>query len=509
MTRRRAGASLLGALLLCAAAAPPPGTALAGKVVVLPVSDEEQFMVDEGLSIFLERRIREAEEGGARALVLEIDTYGGAVHAALKISDLLLNTSIPQTVAFVKTKAISAGALITLSCQEIVMNPNTAIGDCEPILQTGQGIEYGQEKFKTALRARFRLFSERHGYPAAIGEGMVDKEITVYRAVAGGETRFLTDTDLKNLKQQGEAPADLSVVKPKGQLLTLTANEAVAYGVASRLAADRAAVLALYGWSPGDVVVVEPTWSETLTRLVTSPLVAGILLLLGLIAAYVAMNHPGLGVPELIALLCFGALFGGKYMAGLAESWEIALFALGVMLLLVEIFVLPGFGLAGFVGLALMLVALFLAFLPAVPDAPPAAPPAEDPLYVPPPAPDWGALFRRAAWAIFGGFGGALLAILALVKWMGDIPLMRRMVLSAVTGAADVVAVGASGAPTETLAQWLGRRGTAVTTLRPAGRIEIDGTHLEAATEGEYLDRGTPVVVARVEGARLYVKRAT
>ncbi len=487
----------------------PSPVSLAGKVVFLPVSDEDQYMVDEGLSLFMERRIREAEEGGAKALVLEIDTFGGAVHSALKISDLLLNTKIPLTVAFVKTKAISAGALIALSCRETVMNPNTAIGDCAPILQTKEGIEEGPEKFKTPLRARFRLFAERHGYPAAIGEGMVDKEIIVYRIGEGASARFVTDTEFENLKGQGEPPPTATVVKPKGQLLTLTAQEAVDYKVARALAADRAAILALYGWSAGDVVDIRPSWSEDLARWVTSPMVAGLLLLVGLVSIYIAMNHPGLGVPELLAILCFGFLFGGKYLAGLAESWEIALFALGVALLLVEFFVIPGFGFAGIAGAILILAALFLAFLPelpgtAAPPAPvPASPAAPEP--VPPPAVDWGGLLKETTLVVFGGFFGATLAILAIIKWMGSIPVLNRMVLTAsITGsAAEAVAAG-----DDPLAALVGKRGTSVTTLRPAGRVDIGGTLHEVTTEGDYLDRGQAVVVHKVEGTRVIVRKA-
>ncbi len=507
--RRRLGAAaLMMGFVTLGAGAPPEAPSLAGKVVILPVSDEEQFMVDEGLTLFLERRIQDAEAGGAAALVLEIDTYGGEVHSALKISDLLLNTTIPKTVAFVKTKAISAGALITLSCQEVVMNPNTAIGDCEPILQTGEGIEYGPEKFKTALRARFRLFAERHNYPAPIGEGMVDKEIVVYRAWEGDQAQFLTDTDLENLKQKKKEPSVLAVVKPKGQLLTLTAQEAVAYGVARSLAKDRSELLKLYGWKADEVVSIEPTWSETLTRLVKSPMISGILLLVGLIAIYIALNHPGLGVPELLAVACFGLLFGGKYLGGLAESWEIALFVLGVVLLLVEFFVIPSFGIAGTAGAVLIVASLFLVFLPTLPgtggpNIPPE--PARGTQVLPPV--DWGALLGQTAMTVFGGMFGALLAILAIIKWMGSIPVLNRMVLTtAMTGNAAAEAAAAVG---RTDAPLLGKRGRSVTTLRPAGRIDIDGALYEVTTEGEYVDRGQPVIVHRVEGGRIIVRKGT
>lgn len=493
-------AALLGWGLL--GAADPLRSDLSGKVVVMPVSDEDRFMVDEGLSLFMERRIRDAEEAGAKALVLEIDTYGGAVHSALKISDLLLNTRIPKTVAFVRTKAISAGALIALSCQEVVMNPNTAIGDCEPIMQTSEGIEEGPEKFKTPLRARFRLFAERHGYPSAIGEGMVDKDIVVYRAEEDGKARFLTDTDLENLRQAKKEPASLAVVKPKGKLLTLTAQEAAGYGVARALVQDRAELLRLYGWAESDVAVIEPTWSETLVRLVTSPMVAGLLLLVGLVSVYIAMNHPGLGIPELLAVACFALLFGGKYLAGLAESWEIALFALGVALLLLEFFVIPGFGLAGIAGAILILAALFLAFLPDLPGTVPEPPPGAPSEPVPFPAQDWGRLLKETSFTVLGGFAGATLVILALIKWMGEIPVLRRMILTAaVTGSAAEIAAAAPD-------PLVGKRGIAVTTLRPAGRIDVEGTLHEVTTEGDYVDRGQTVVVHRVEGNRIVVRKA-
>lgn len=498
-------AVLLAWGVLGAAGDPAPAT-MAGKVVILPVSDEDQYMVDEGLSLFMERRVREAEEAGAKALVLEIDTFGGAVHSALKISDLLMNTRIPLTVAFVKTKAISAGALIALSCREVVMNPNTAIGDCAPILQTADGIEEGPEKFKTPLRARFRLFAERHGYPAAIGEGMVDKEIVVYRIGEGPAARFITDTEFENLKSQGTPPV-ATVVKPKGQLLTLTAQEAVEYRVARALAQDRGSLLALYGWSAGDVVDIQPNWSEDLARWVTSPMVAGLLLLVGLVSIYIAMNHPGLGVPELLAILCFGLLFGGKYLAGLAESWEIALFALGVALLLLEFFVIPGFGFAGIAGAILILASLFLAFLPELPATAPEPPPAApaSPAPIPSPAVDWGGLLKETTLVVFGGFFGATLAILAIIKWMGSIPVLNRMVLTAaVTGNAAET----DAAPTEALAGLLGKRGMSVTTLRPAGRVDIGGTLHEVTTEGDYVDRGQPVVVHKVDGNRVIVRKA-
>lgn len=311
---------------LAALAVVVPGPAAGQRPVVyrVPVTGT----IELGLAPFVRRSLREAERAGARAVVLDVNTLGGRVDAALEIVDAISRAGLP-VYAFVDPRAISAGALISVAADSIFLTPDALIGASTVVDAQGQA---ASEKAQSAMRAQYRALAERHGRDPRIGEAMVDPDIGIPGVV------------------------------DKGKLLTLTAHEAarVGYGIE---VPDFAALLAAVRLPDAEVVTTRPNWAEGLVRFLTHPIVAGILLPLGVLGLMVELRVPGFGLAGGVGLGALALFFGSHLIVGLAGWEDVILLGAGVILLAVEIFVLPGFGVAGILGLVCVGLAVFLALL--------------------------------------------------------------------------------------------------------------------------------------------------
>ncbi|MHC4220821.1 MAG: NfeD family protein, partial [Planctomycetota bacterium] len=321
-------------------------------------------MIDDGLFQSIKRRSELAIEAGADYLIYEIQTYGGLLKAGDDISKyfILEISKKAHTVAYVTTEAISAGAMVSVSCQDIIMLENTTIGDCAPIQMGGklEGVE--REKVESFTRAAFIRAAEANRYPAALLKAMVTMHIEVYRVrnLQTDEYEFFETDDLPSDPNQYDIKAKVRIVKDD-ELLTLTASQAFEYGIAREVVADRGQALAFLAQRDGvrfvdEPMVMEPLWSEQMVRWINSPAVMGILVMLAMLGVYLELNTPGVGLPGLVAVICFTIIIGSKYLIGLANWVEVALFITGILLLMVEIFVLPGFGIAGVMGITCVMV---------------------------------------------------------------------------------------------------------------------------------------------------------
>jgi membrane-bound serine protease (ClpP class) len=426
----------------------PPAPTARPVVYVLPIHG----VVDLGLAPFIERVLDAAVAARAAAVILEVNTFGGRVDAAVVIRDALLRARVP-TVAFVDKRAISAGALIALAAERIAMADGGTIGAATPVEIGGSGDSPRPvaEKTVSYVRKEFRATAETRKRPARLAEAMVDADV--------------------------EIPG----LNAKGKLLTLTTEEALRHGIADFSASSVAAVLTTLGLDGAEIRRVTPAWAETLVRFLTQPLVSSLLTTIGILGIIVELRTPGFGVPGALGMLSLGLFFWGHWLARLAGWEEVLLVAGGLVLLTVEIFVTPGFGLAGTLGLVALVAGLGLSLVGS-----------------------------GATWDVILGAAGqvvlslllAIAASLTMLRFLPRLPFGRRLVLETELGAGEGFA---STAATDLM--WLGKRGMAASTLRPAGIATFEGERVDVVSDGEFIDAGDPITVVKVDGNRIVVRQ--
>ena len=438
-------ALLLG--VLASTAAERGGTA-ARHVYLVPVSG----IIDLGLAPFIERVTRQAAEDGAAAVILEINTFGGRVDAAVLIRDALLEADVP-TVAFINKRAISAGALIALASEKIYMTEGATIGAALPVQGGGPGAaaQPVEEKTISYLRKEFRATAEARGRPARLAEAMVDPDVEIAGVIA------------------------------KGKLLTLTTEEALRQKLVDAKVADQAALLGELGLTGAEVRTASESWAETLVRFLTNPVVSSLLITLGLAGVITEIRTPGFGVPGAVGLASLGLFFWGHSLVELAGYEELLLFALGVVLPAVEVFLFPGFGVPGALGVASVLAGLTLSLL---------GPGSTAGIVV-------GVLTR-----LMGSLLVAALAAVAVLRFLPRTPFGRKFVLES-----GMAAEQGYVSPADTDRQLLGCHGVATSPLHPSGVATIAAQRVDVISEGEYIDSGEPIVVVKVDGNRVVVRR--
>lgn len=461
------------------------GSVTTGKreVFVIPVAGE----VEPAMAAYIERAVKQTAQYPDSLLVFEMDTFGGRVDAALNIVDTLLSAAPRRTIAFVKTKAISAGALIALACNDLVMRPSTTIGDCAPITYSGEGPKMMGEKFQSPLRAKFRTLARRNHYPPTLAESMVSADMEVYAVTIDGKIRYLDSNEYNELpdNEKKEITAKKTVVA-KGELLTMDDVEAHELGFSRMTANTVEEMLSSFGIVDYQLVRMQESWSESFGRLVER--ISPILLIIGLGALYIELKVPGFGLPGITGIVCLGLVFFNQYLMGLADYTDLLLILLGVVLLAMEIFVLPGFGIAGFAGFFCIGVGMILSFQDFV---------------IPNPSMPWqGHIFTANIIQVLGSFVAAFLFGLLFLRF--GLPRLGRVVEGPYLH--DTLAASRA-ASEQTKAVKPGDDGVAITFLRPAGKIAIGDNYFDVVSEGEFLEKGTPVTVLEIRGNRIIVKR--
>lgn len=528
------------AMAVGTAAEAPPSPAGAGHVVVCTIDE----MIDDGAKVIAQRAVREA--AGAAGLIFVIDTFGGRVDSAIEITDAIKSAPCP-TVAFITGKgAISAGALISYACDEIIMAPGMNIGASTPFTPGAEQAAQVTEKSMSFLRAKYRALGEEKGHNPLLGEAMVDEDIElhgllqpdgsfrIYKVEPSGNVSDTASSPprsqdaigrifealqqempipLDGLERQvrealeksapaapSEAPAASTaapanpetlpegtvLISPQGKLLTLTTGEALKYGLINTVASSVEEVMAHKGWGELRRVDIIPTWSEELYRWLTSPMISAILLMLGIGGIYIEVRTPGIGLPLIIGLTCLTIFFGAHYIIGLANVIDLVLVLAGIALIAVELFVIPGFGLAGIAGLLCLMAGVYLSLT-----------------HVTIPEYDWDYMrLVDAGKTIVTSF--LLLTAFTVLTWklFPRTPLFRWM---ANTGTMTVD-MGFTVQTSEEAAAAVGLRGEAMTFLRPAGRGRFNGKTYDVMTRGEFLPAGTPIVIIEAEGNRYVVK---
>ncbi|TFG84866.1 MAG: nodulation protein NfeD [Spirochaetales bacterium] len=491
-------------------------TAIKATVYVIPIKGD----IEPSTAVFVQRRAEQALADGASVIVFSIDTFGGRVDSALRISAYIGSIRDAKTIAFVGAGpdgmgvSWSAGALIAFSCSEIYMAPGTSIGAAAPVVATPEGtMEGAGEKTVSAVRAQMAALAEKNGHPAAIALAMVDADTELVEVTVDGRTMAVLADDAVTLERdrRGEVTRG-RVIVGKGKLLSLTAGEAERYSLSEGTVRDLDELAVSMGLA-GGVVELSPTFSDSVVVFLTSAAVQSLLILIGLMALFLEINSPGFGLPGTVAIIAFLILFGSNMMMGTVGSAELVLFILGMGLLAVEIFLLPGFGLAGISGLILIAAALVLSM--------------QD--FVMPQADwQWDILARNAA-TVGAGVLLGIVGIGVIVAVGPRLKLFDRLTLkTAITGTASGQPAP-SFAETESIAvpieiasadesiirmgpdrkgrslPAIGTRGTAVTTLRPSGRADIDGVSLSVETDGLFVEEGMALVVTGIRGGVVFV----
>ncbi len=403
--------------------------------------------IENGLAPYVVRGLREANASGASAVVLDLDTPGGRVDAAERIADAVRASKVP-VYAFVNPRAYSAGALIALSTAGIYMRAGAVLGAATPV--DGQGTRM-PEKYVSAMRAEFRALAEARGLDPRIAEAMVDESI----GVAG--------------------------LAERGKLVTLSTSEAIRVGYARAQVESESELLAQVGLTGATVTAIDPNWAEIVVRFLTNPVVAPLLLSLGVLALLAEIKAGAHGLGLLVGFTCLGLFFGSSLILGLAGLEEVILLGLGVIAVGVEVFLLPGFGIAGVLGSLLIGAAIVLAMLGNFPT---------------------GADVFQAL-AVLGA--SVVITLAVAFAWLRHLPNSRRFAGLIHQDSAQSAEGYVSALPRGEL---IGKFGVASTDLRPAGVATVAGERIDVVTEGEYISSGARVIVIRAEGYRHVVRQA-
>ncbi|SDU49450.1 NfeD family protein [Desulfobacula phenolica] len=452
------------------------------KVYVIPVFGT----VEPGMAAYVKRALEEIKDETDAVFVFKLDTFGGRVDAALEIVDTISNVPKGKTIAFVEKRAISAGALIALSSNLLFMKNHTIIGDCAPIIQTQEGQKMAGEKIQTVLRARFRALAKKNNYPVVLAESMVTIDMEVYQVEIDGQKKFMDKKAYDDLteKQKKKITSKKTIVA-KGELLTMDDVEALDLGFSQKSVKSIEQALSFAGYDSIDVITIEESWSESLVRFLQPFL--PVLMLIGIGAIYTEIKAPGFGIPGFIGITCLGLVFFNQYLVGLADYTELLLLLIGVLLLGVEVFVLPGFGIAGISGLAVIAVGLVLSFQQFV---------------VPDPSFPWeGRLLMKNLALVLGSFMFAFFISLFMIRFV--LPLFSKLVKGPYLE--ETLSHSHVDATTD-LNIKPGDTGTAHSFLRPSGKVLIHNKKIDAITRGEFIDQGTPVIIDKIDQNRVIVK---
>jgi membrane-bound serine protease (ClpP class) len=455
------------------------------------------------------RHFADARKLGAQTVILRIDTWGGLVTAGLDISRFLKRQDDLHVIAYVDEKAISAGAMIALACNEIVMSPYSSLGDCAPItLSTAGSLEplpaAERAKAESPILADFYDSAVRNHYDPLLAQAMVSVGRVVHWVQNDhGERRFVDAADYEKLKSDGwtTVPGARDPIDGGESLLTVNPDQAIQYGLAKgqapsveALARDRNLTI---------VATLTPGAGEKLIGLLSSTIVRSILTTIFMFALYWSFSHPGHGGPEAVALTTLGLLVGVPLLTGYAQWWEILAIVIGLGLIALEIFVIPGFGITGISGIVLLLGGLMLTWVGNEPSGLPGILPSLQ---------GTRDAMMRGLTIIVIGLACSLFLWVWLQKYLPKLPYVNRLILTATTGNITLTDSDVPGAVEAIVWPPVGSIGAAVTDLRPGGSAEFADSMLndvrvtDVLCDSGFVRAGTRVVVRESTGTRVVVR---
>lgn len=414
------------------------------------------FKIDGDIDPAMNRRVKlaleEAEKADVSLIVIEMDTYGGVVTDADEIRTMILENEIP-TFVFINKDAASAGALISIACDSIYMAPGSSIGAATVV--NGADGAAAPDKYQSYMRSMMRSTAEAKGRNPRIAEGMVDEKI------------------------------EIEGIKSAGSVITFSVSEAIKHGFCEGEYGSIQAILKAQNLENAEIVSYQESSVEKIISFFLTPAISGVLILIIIGGIYFELQTPGVGFPLVAAIIATALYFIPYYLSGLTENWEILIFFAGIILLAIELFVIPGFGIFGVLGIVFIISGLVLGMVPNQ---------------------DFNFDFVPAS-QLFAALLTVILASLAsvgLVFWLtpkvNDWGAFRHVTLA--TTQDRNLGYTSSFYSSELL----GRTGVVHSRLRPSGKVEIEGEIYDAYSRGEFIDQGEKIIVISTEGTSLKVK---
>ena len=406
-----------------------------------------------------QKAVKEAEAGKFDYLMLELNTFGGELDAADKIRTLLLNTSVP-TVVFINNNAASAGALISIACDSIYMMPGASIGAASVVNETG---EIMPDKYQSYMRSLMRTTAQHNGRDPNIAQAMVDPDVKIVG------------------------------ISDSGKVLTFTSEEAAKNGFCEGVVSSREEALSHVSETPAEITEQELSAIDKIINFLVNPVVSGILIMCIVGGLYFEQQAPGIGLPSIIAITAALLFFAPHYLEGLAAHWEILIFLAGLVLLMLEFFVVPGFGVTGISGIVLILVSLILTLVYNVGFKFKFNPEFDASAYV----------SKMTILVLVSSLAGFFIAL-----WLGKKLILAETRFGSLALRTKMESDQGFTSQDMRNEQYVGKEGTAQSILRPSGKVNIDGEILDATVEHGYVEAGEKVKVTRFENAQLFVRKA-
>ena len=354
------------------------------KVYVVPIHNT----IDLGIPAFVNRAVSAAEKNDAALIVFEINTFGGRVDAATQIKDAISSTDI-ETVAFINKRAISAGSLISLSCDKIYMTPGATIGATSVVDMSG---EKQSEKAQSYMREEMGATAESSGKNVTIARGMVDEELSFEYLVVEGDSIKVDDIEGRK----------------EGKLITLTTELALKYKIADGESESIEDIISDFNIENYDIISLDENWSEDLVRFLTDPVVSSLLTTFGTIGIISELYSAGWGIGGTIGIVCLTLALGAGYLTKLASATDLLIIFSGLALLLVEFVAIPGFGVFGIGGLIILFYGLYLLLIPEVP--------VSDEIYM--------EALDGFSWAIVGG----IIILIMLIRLVSKSKIFQKLI---------------------------------------------------------------------------------
>jgi membrane-bound serine protease (ClpP class) len=416
--------------------------------------------------IHIQKGFAEAKEKSADYILLDMNTYGGQVLFADSIRTTILNSEIP-VVTFVNNNAASAGALIAIAADSIYMRQGANIGAATVVTETG---EAAPDKYQSYMRATIRSTAEAHGKDTII---------------MAKDTLYKWRRDPLIAEAMVDERIAIPGVSEAGSLITFTSQEAIKHGYCEGIAESIEDVINRMGFQDFEMARYEPSTWDSIKGFLTNPVLHGFLIMIIIAGLYFELQSPGIGFPLLASVTAAVLYFAPLYIDGLAANWEIALFIVGLILIAMEIFVIPGFGVAGILGIIATLLGLILALIGNVNFS-----------------------FEGIALSAFGeasitvllGLIFGLLFSVWLASKIGSKGIFRKVAMQKTLDAEEGY-VGVSTAP----AAIVDCTGTVATDLRPSGKVLLDNEYYDAISEEGFIEKGQSVKITRYETGQIYV----
>jgi membrane-bound serine protease (ClpP class) len=409
--------------------------------------------IDKGAARLVKKAVDEAERQKVDYILLDLNTFGGLLDAADEIRSKLLNSKIP-TIAWINNNAASAGALISIACDSIYMIEGASIGAATVVTQDGTK---APDKYQSYMRSLMRSTAETNGRNPKIAEAMVDEDVIV--------------------------PG----IKDTGKILTFTTQEALKNKYCDAVINSKSDIYKMIDALEKNAIEHKVTTIDKIISILLNPFINSILIMMIIGGIYLELKAPGIGLPTIIAIVGAIAYFAPLYLEGLAANWEILIFVIGLILLVLEIFVIPGFGVAGIIGFICIFAGLTLSLIN------------NSEFGLP------GGIMEAMGSVLFRVMITVLIAFTLLFTVGGSIfnfPIFNKMVLNTDQKSEEGFTI-----KQQEQVNLIGKEGLAITDLRPSGKVEIDNNSYDAIADSEFISKGEMVYITKVEGYSIKVKR--